>query len=75
MTGEMIFSMRDLYPNYIAQEEETSTKANPDADDQDALNEDTQITEKADTRNASRKNVLLALAVLVALVVFFGGRR
>lgn len=69
--GEMIFSFRDIYPNMNATEE-TSTKATPDANDQDAMGEDTQITEKGDMRNASRKNIFIALIILVALIVMFG---
>ena len=71
--GEMAFSLKDLYPNINA-EEETSSKATPDANDQDALGEDVKVTEKADMRNASKKNVFIALILLVGLVVFFGGK-
>ena len=71
--GEMAFSLKDLYPN-INSSEETSSKATPDANDQDAMGEDVKITEKADTRNASKKNVFIALILLVGLVVFFGGK-
>ena len=72
--GEMIFSFRDLYPNQATKTEETSTMANPDKDDQDALNENTNITEKGNMRGASTKNIFLAMGVLIALVVFFGAK-
>jgi hypothetical protein len=55
-------------------DEETSSKATPDANDQDALGEDVKVTEKADTRNASKKNVFIALILLIALVVLFGSK-
>lgn len=71
--GEMAFSYTDLYPN-INSSEETSTKANPDANDQDAMGEDVKVTEQADMRNASKKNVFLALLILVGLVVLFGSK-
>lgn len=71
--GEMNFSYADLYPNMKA-DEETSSKATPDANDQDALGEDVKVTEKADTRNASKKNVFIALILLIALVVLFGSK-
>ena len=72
--GDMIFSFRDLYPNQATATEETSTMANPDKDDQEALKENTKVTEKGDMRGASKKNVFLAIGVLVALVVFFGAK-
>lgn len=64
----------DIYPGYKPGTE-TSTNVNPQADDQDALNEDTKVAEKADVNNASKKNVLLAFGVLVALIIFLGGAK
>ena len=71
--GEMAFSFTDLYPT-IKGDEETSSKATPDANDQDALGEDVNVVDKANVRGASKKNVFIALILLVALVVFFGGK-
>ena len=61
---------KDLYPNFSGVD--TSNLATPSTDDQDALGEDVEIAEKVTTTESSKKNILLALAVLVALVVFFG---
>ena len=72
--GEMMFSLKDLYPNLKTTSEETSVKANPETDDQVALNEDVAVAEKSDQTNASRKNVFLAIVIMIALVVFFGGK-
>lgn len=69
---ELGFSMSDLYPNYGGVD--TSTVVNPEADDQDALNEDTKIAGASSSKEARKKNVFLALAVLVALIIFFGGK-
>ena len=69
--GEMNFSYRDLYPNLGTME--TSTLANPEADDQDALNEETEVAEEAKQSEAKGRNVFLALLVLVGLIIFFGG--
>jgi hypothetical protein len=70
--GELGFSMSDLYPNFGGVD--TSTMANPEADDQEALNEDTKVASEASSKEARGKNILLAMVVLVGLVVFFGGK-
>lgn len=62
--------MKDLYPSFSGLD--TSTSAVPSTDDKDALGEDIKEAEKVDTRESGKSNVLLALAVLVGLVVFFG---
>ena len=69
---ELRFSMADLYPNYGGVD--TSTIVNPEVDDQDALNEDTKIAGESASKEARTKNIFVALAVLVALVIFFGGK-
>ena len=70
--NELGFAMADLYPNFGGYE--TSTLATPEADDQDALNEDTKIADQAVTSEARKKNIFLALGVLIALIFFFGGK-
>ena len=70
--AELGFAMSDIYPTYGGID--TSTVVNPEADDQDALNEDTSVAKEATTKDARSKNIFLALGVLVALVVFFGGK-
>lgn len=69
--NELGFAMSDLYPNYGGVD--TSTLANPEADDQQALNENPEVADKAVTPSARKKNIFLALGVLLALIVFFGG--
>ena len=73
--NELTFSLRDLYPNIATTQEETSQKANPDAEDQTALNENAELSEKADINNASSKMILLAIVIIVALVVLFGSSK
>lgn len=70
--SELGFSMSDLYPNFGGVD--TSTIVNPEADDQEALNEDTSTIKEAKTKEARGKNIFLTFAVLVALIIFFGGR-
>lgn len=70
--NELGFSMADLYPNYGGID--TSTLATPEVDDQDALNEDTQVAEEASTTEAKGKNIFMAFIVLVGLIIFFGGK-
>lgn len=70
--NELSFAMADIYPNYGGVD--TSTLATPDADDQQALNENTEVAEKATANSPTKKkNIFLALGVLLALIVFFGG--
>ena len=69
----MSFSLRDLYPNLYTKSEDTGTKANPDYEDQEVFNEN-NMAEKTDKTNASRKNVFIAIIILIALVVLFGGK-
>lgn len=71
--GEMSFSLRDLYPNLIGNNEETGQKANPEANDQEALNENITLAEKVDNNNASGKKIFLGIVIIIGLVVLFGG--
>ena len=73
--NELTFSLRDLYPNIATTQEETSIKANPDAEDQTALNEDANLSEKADNNNASSKKILIAIMIIVALIFLFGSSK
>ena len=70
MTDGLGLYMKDLYPNYAGTD--TGVNANPDVDDQDALNENVSSAEKASVTESSKKNIFLALFVLVCLVVLFG---
>lgn len=70
--GELGFAMSDLYPNYGGID--TSTIVNPEADDQEALNEDTKVATESSRAGARGKNIFLAMIVMVALVIFFGGK-
>lgn len=73
--NELTFSLRDLYPNIATTQEETSIKANPDAEDQTALNEDANLSEQADNNNASSKKILIAIIIIVALIFLFGSSK
>ena len=65
------YAYADLYPGWGVID--TSTVAVPETDDQDALNENVIVAENSDMKNASKKNIMIALVVLVALIIFFGG--
>ena len=67
--NELGFSMSDLYPNFGGID--TSTVVTPETDDQDALNVATQIAKRPEAKG---KNIFMALLVLCALIVFFGGK-
>lgn len=68
---ESNYAFADLYPNWGGVD--TSNLAQPEPDDQEALNENVSVAEEATTSQAKSKNIFLALLVLVALVIFFGG--
>lgn len=70
--AELGFSMADLYPG--AGGVDTSTLATPEVDDQEALNEDVKVAEKSSVKEASGKSIFLALGVILALIIFFGGK-
>lgn len=70
--NELNFAMSDLYPNFGGVD--TSTLATPEVDDQDALNEDVKVAEEASATEAKGKNIFLAFLVMVALIIFFGGK-
>ena len=67
--NSLLFSLRDVYPNLGAVE--TSTAVNPEADDQEALNQNPEEAQQAG-RNASKRNVFLAIGVIIALIIFLG---
>ena len=70
--NELKFAYSDLYPNWGGVD--TSTVVTPEVDDQDALNEDIDIAEESSATESKGKNIFLALGIMLALVVFFGGR-
>lgn len=69
---ELGFAYSDLYPNMGGVD--TSTMVTPETDDQDAMGEDIKVANEASNTEARSKNIFLALAVLLGLVVFFGGK-
>ena len=73
MSGELGFSFADLYPTYGGVD--TSTKATPENDDQEALNEDVDVAEKSSATEAGKVSIFATLAILVLLIIFFGGGR
>lgn len=70
--GEQKYALADLYPNFTGVE--TSVLANPEPDDQDALNEDITVAEESTQLTASKRNIFIALFIFVALIIFLGGK-
>ena len=70
--NELGFAMADLYPNFGGID--TSTVVTREVEDQDALNEDVKVAEESSVTEAKGKNIFLAFMVLIALIVFFGGK-
>lgn len=71
--GQLAFAYKDLYPGFAGVE--TSTMAQPDADDQEALNEDRTAAEISDAKNPTTKSVLLAVLLIACLAALLGGTR
>ena len=67
----MNFALRDLYPAMGITE--TSTEVIPEEDDMEVLNENPEAAEKASKTTARGKNILLAVGVLIAVIIFLGG--
>ena len=70
--NELKFAYSDLYPNWGGVD--TSAVVTPEVDDQDALNEDIHVAEESSATESKGKNIFLAMAVMLGLVVFFGGK-
>lgn len=66
------FAYGDAYPNYLQATPETGLLANPDKNDQEALAESENVSEKADISAPTKNSVLLAILAIVILVVIFG---
>lgn len=67
------YSVRDLYPTMGVTE--TSTDVIPEVDDMDALNEDVKTAGESNVRFARGKNILIAVAIFIAVIIFLGGKR
>lgn len=71
--GETFFTYGDMYPQMLSGMPETSTDmVNPDADDQQALQESKETSEKADSNNASSTKIMISVVFVIVLAVLFG---
>ncbi|WP_434785682.1 hypothetical protein [Bacillus velezensis] len=72
--GEMFFHTADLYPNTGFLTTKGSTV--PEAADQNAMVDDTDMAEKADTRQnpVTSKQILLGFAIIFFTVFLFSAR-
>lgn len=66
----MTFHWGDLYP--AESTFETGNLANPDSENQEALNEDADIAKAADAKTARPKFIWLAVGVIVGVIVLMG---
>ena len=71
--NDIKFCFGDPYPNMINSSCETGLLANPDKDDQVALEESEDVSEKADVTSPTKSKVFMAVLMIALLVVFFGG--
>ena len=69
----MEYSFRDIYPTMGVTE--TSTEAIPTPVEQNALQEDAGVSEKANPKYASGRNIFLGVVVLACTVVFLGSMK
>lgn len=72
-SGEMLFTMADLYPQTLSGtfSHDTSTLANPEAEDQDVLGEAPEVSDVTG-RQPKRMNLFLAIILIVVIALFFG---
>lgn len=69
----MKYSFGDLYPSFATMTTDmTSLMANPDKEDQEALNESANVADKIDTKSSRSFTVIIALVFIVLAVVFLG---
>ena len=71
--NDIKFCFGDPYPNMINSTCETGLLANPDKDDQVALEESEDVSEKADVTAPTKSKVFMAVLMIALLVVLFGG--
>ena len=71
--NDIKFCFGDPYPNMINSTCETGLLANPDKDDQVALEESEDVSEKADVTSPTKSKVFMAVLMIALLVVLFGG--
>lgn len=73
-SGEMKFSMNDLYPNVLnggIYGFDTSTQANPEADDQKVLGNSDESVDKTSSEPRTL-NLWLAILLIIVCVFLFG---
>lgn len=71
--NDIKFCFGDPYPNMLNSTCETGLLANPDKDDQVALEESEDVSEKADVTAPTKSKVFMAVLMIALLVVLFGG--
>lgn len=69
MSGEMLFSLKDLYPNMAGRE--TSTDTQPEAEDRELLGDNGNAAGKVSTQARGRM-MIVAIAALIGAVIIFG---
>lgn len=70
--NSMDFAFGDAYPNYLQASTETGLLANPEKDDQEALQESESVSEKADITTPQKNRVFLSILMIFILVIIFG---
>ena len=71
--NDIKFCFGDPYPNMINSTCETGLLANPDKDDQVALEESEDVSEQADVTAPTKNKVFMAVLMIYFLVILFGG--
>lgn len=70
--SRMDFYVGDAYPNFVAGTGETGFLAQPDAEQQEALAENENVSTEADMTTSRPKLIFLAIGLIILLVIFFG---
>lgn len=70
--NSMDFAFGDAYPSYLQATTETGLLANPEKEDQEALQESESVSEKADISSPQKNRVFLSILMIFILVIIFG---
>lgn len=66
------YNFGDLYPNVATPTMETSLKASPEKEDQEALAENEKVSDVSSASEPKRSMIWLAIGLIVAIVILFG---
>lgn len=71
----MNYAYGDLYPSFATNVTDmTSLAANPEKEDQEALNENGDVSDMADNKQSRSFTILIAIGLILLFVIFLGAK-